>query len=575
MGFHSNNRHPVLLRVFLFLSLFFFFIVFSVKADTDNTIIFGSDIDYPPLSYIAENQKTGFDADFIKAISQFESINTKSILNTWPEILSNFKDGKIDVVTGIIMTAERQDWCNFTIPYITDSYAIFTSDTSGIKTIKDLPGKKIAILEKDYIIESFLKPRGLHKNLIKTKTFSEAFQLVEKGTADYTIAPFSLGISIIRTLNIKRVTDTGRSLTEIQYRLAVGKENTELLFHLNDIIAQLKDNGTIETLKQKWEVQRRFQNSNINPPSPLFLFFLLLIVAALLIFGVWFFIVRRVIKKEKADLAEINKQYAMVISALPYNIYWKDKHLKYQGGTLPENDSAHYFVNSRESQEYDLFVLQTGQIHVSYDPEKAKKITRLPIYNQDNKVIGVVASREDCSKELQLKKSIEDLSEELAEKNRRIKELDTIDTESGLFNEKTIVNRIRQEIALYERYEHVFSIIMIRIVNNGYAQRQARYDTGKKAIKRFADNIICCIRSIDISGRLEDGTFLVILPHTKRKDTNIVAEKIVSNTELSVICIISEYSGQRKDVLFSEAQEKLDAILLNRPDSQEEIIFEL
>ena len=236
-----------------------FFSFFSAaQAKTKQTIIVGGDYNYPPYSFIDKNNvPKGFDVDLIKAVAKKIDVNLKFVFTPWAEALNNLKSGKIDLLLAVLYTEDRTRFFEFTIPYNTDYYSIFSGGKSGIHTVKDLQGKKVIMLKGDASIENFIKPLGLLKNITYAISYPEAFELLLSDQHDYILAPFAIASHTLKEMEEQEgksldIVSTGETLLPSLYRLAVKKGNTELLTNLNDGLDALKLEHEIEAIHQKW-----------------------------------------------------------------------------------------------------------------------------------------------------------------------------------------------------------------------------------------------------------------------------------------------------------------------------------
>ena len=102
------------------------------SRDLPETLVFSADVEYPPFSYVSDGSYVGHDIDLIRHISQEIGIRTEIKLAPWPKVIDMLESGSVDVVSGILKTPERSAIFDFSIPYLVETYAIFTHTDSGI-----------------------------------------------------------------------------------------------------------------------------------------------------------------------------------------------------------------------------------------------------------------------------------------------------------------------------------------------------------------------------------------------------------------------------------------------------------
>ncbi len=234
----------------------------DVQAENKGTIVVGGDYDYPPYSFLDKNgDPQGFDVDLIKTIAKKIDVEITFVFTPWDEAVSNLKSGKIDLLMAALYTEDRTRFFEFTIPYHMDYYSIFSREESGIRSINELQGKKVIMLNGDASIEKFIIPLGLLQNITYTASYPDAFKLLLAGRHDYILAPFAIAQHTLKELeeqeeNTDSIVSTGETLLPSQYRLAVKKGNAELLTKLNDSLDALKSEKGIQRLREKWIMER-------------------------------------------------------------------------------------------------------------------------------------------------------------------------------------------------------------------------------------------------------------------------------------------------------------------------------
>jgi diguanylate cyclase (GGDEF)-like protein len=115
---------------------------------------------------------------------------------------------------------------------------------------------------------------------------------------------------------------------------------------------------------------------------------------------------------------------------------------------------------------------------------------------------------------------------ELQQSHNQLEEMATTDTLTGLANRKQIMNLLIENFAHYQRYETVFTIMMLDVdhfknVNDTYGHL-----AGDAVLTNTAQTIKNTLREIDRLGRFGGEEFLVILPETDGQQATKSAERI-------------------------------------------------
>ncbi|NDV20465.1 transporter substrate-binding domain-containing protein [Pseudodesulfovibrio sp. JC047] len=106
---------------------------------------------FPPL-YITtrEGQPDGFALDVLKAVSKQADFEYELlVVNNWVEAIDAIVSGKADFIPGIGLTAPRKKHFLYTDVFETVSISCFVrTDSTEISRIEDLPGHRIAVIDK-------------------------------------------------------------------------------------------------------------------------------------------------------------------------------------------------------------------------------------------------------------------------------------------------------------------------------------------------------------------------------------------------------------------------------------------
>jgi len=161
----------------------------EIKWIENNPIVeFGADNQWPPFEYEDINgNHRGMAADYIKLIEQKTGLKINVKPGVWNDILKEVQSKKLDGLASIVRNSEREEYLNFTDPYIELPLAVVTKQGENkITTIKELVGKKIAINRNSYL-HNWLVNHTLKFDLLLTHSNGESIKAVAYGDADVYI----------------------------------------------------------------------------------------------------------------------------------------------------------------------------------------------------------------------------------------------------------------------------------------------------------------------------------------------------------------------------------------------------
>ena len=237
----------------------FFWWFWSFRQPTepfnDDTLIVGTNAEYPPYSFIENDIIVGFDIDVIKHVAQ--KLNKKIDLQDMPfeALLPAAQVGSIEVIAaGISPTPERAKKLLFTEPYLTgDPLLIISKKIKPLKTVEALTGKNVVVNEgfrADYYVSDLKGPI-----VTRLATVTEAFMALKSGRADAFVTAKSPVQSYFKQQGSTDLAITELPTTTDEYALVVSPKNKRLLPKIQEVLNTMKEDGTLKHFKEKWNLE--------------------------------------------------------------------------------------------------------------------------------------------------------------------------------------------------------------------------------------------------------------------------------------------------------------------------------
>jgi diguanylate cyclase (GGDEF)-like protein/PAS domain S-box-containing protein len=102
----------------------------------------------------------------------------------------------------------------------------------------------------------------------------------------------------------------------------------------------------------------------------------------------------------------------------------------------------------------------------------------------------------------------------------------TYDSLTGVFNRKSLEDKIEAEVERAKRYGSTFSLIMFDIDDFKHINDTLGHQTGDKVLQSIAEIVHQNIRVLDAAGRWGGEEFMILLSETSEIEAAIVAEKL-------------------------------------------------
>ena len=113
-----------------------------------------------------------------------------------------------------------------------------------------------------------------------------------------------------------------------------------------------------------------------------------------------------------------------------------------------------------------------------------------------------------------------------AVKNEEIERLALLDTLTELYNSRTFLKEIKDELRRAKRYKRPVALCMLSIDGFRDITRQYGALTSDAVLKALGDVLRGAIRDVDVPARYSAEEFAIIFPETNASGAAIVAERI-------------------------------------------------
>lgn len=173
---------------------------------------------------------------------------------------------------------------------------------------------------------------------------------------------------------------------------------------------------------------------------------------------------------------------------------------------------------------------------------KTKSFISIPL-KLDTRVIGVINMSDKTSggafseEDLHLLLSFANFASIALERgayysmSEELKMLSMTDHLTGLFNRRYFRERVFEEVERVKRHNECFAIFVIDIDNFKYFNDTYGHLAGDEILKGVSRTIRDAVRSMDVVARYGGEEFAVILPHTSKRDSVVIAERIRRGVE--------------------------------------------
>lgn len=222
---------------------------------TDGTLKVAVSPDYPPFENLENGEYVGFEIELCEALAAEMGLQVEFVPMQFDAIVPAIAaGGQADIgASGFSVTPERAEQINFTSTFYVDDQAVavmgdspLASDTSALNSADVTIAVQSGTTGESYARENYpnatIQPYG---------NSTDAFAAMQAGQADAVCTNMAVVNKMIATAYNDAVV-VATSATGEEYAMVVSQDNAALLAAVNDALATLQANGTIDQLLETW-----------------------------------------------------------------------------------------------------------------------------------------------------------------------------------------------------------------------------------------------------------------------------------------------------------------------------------
>ena len=220
------------------------------KLATAGTLTMGTNATFPPYEYYDGDTVVGIDTEICQAIADKLGLKLEIQDMDFSSLVAAVQSGKIDIsAAGMTVTEDRLKNVDFTDSYSTGVQVVIVPEDSDIQSVDDMKGKLIGVQDATtghiYCSDDFGD-----ENVIPYNSGAMAVQALKDGKVDCVVIDQQPAKSFVEANEGLKILDT-EYVTE-DYAIAVAKDNTALKDAINAALKELKDDGTVQSILDKY-----------------------------------------------------------------------------------------------------------------------------------------------------------------------------------------------------------------------------------------------------------------------------------------------------------------------------------
>jgi len=211
----------------------------------------------------ASNQLEGFDIDMAKAVARAIFGTDENRLQykvvSFAQRIPDLQEDRVDMVADIMtMNCARWQLINFSVQYFTAGQQVLVAESSGIRTVTDLAGKKACAAARSTSADLLNEPEYAAVEQVIVGDVSDCMVEFQAGTVDAIVGDNTV-LAGFAAQDPYAVIVGGGLLTTEPYGLGFKKDDVDFTRFVNSVLAEMFANGQWAAL---------YEANQLPPPTP-------------------------------------------------------------------------------------------------------------------------------------------------------------------------------------------------------------------------------------------------------------------------------------------------------------------
>ena len=217
------------------------------------TLRMGTNATFPPYEFVGDDGNVqGIDVDIAAAIADKLGMKLEVTDMEFDSLIPALQSDTVDVaLAGMTVTPDRQENVDFSDSYAKGVQVIIVKDGSDIASPDDLEGKNIGVqtgTTGDIYCSDDIQAAGLGE-VVPYATGTDAVLALTTGKVDCVVIDNEPAKAFVAANEGLKILDTEYAVEDYAIALAKG---SELTAKINDALAELKADGTLDAIVAKY-----------------------------------------------------------------------------------------------------------------------------------------------------------------------------------------------------------------------------------------------------------------------------------------------------------------------------------
>lgn len=246
------KQQTIFFTIVFFAACSYFYISWQPQKKDASTLIVGTSADFYPFCFLDEQRNiVGYDIDVITQVAQRIGKKIQFADRPFNTLILELIGKQIDLIAaGTNPSEERKQHVLFTDPYLPSDPLVVLSK-HPISSLDELLEKHIVTCT-GYTADMYVSKLPTKHEIIRLKSPSEALLSLQSNVGDVFVTaknPIQNFLTHHTDYYVWQIPETGETAS-----FALHFDNQELCDQINAALAEMKNDGSLQALLEKWKI---------------------------------------------------------------------------------------------------------------------------------------------------------------------------------------------------------------------------------------------------------------------------------------------------------------------------------
>ncbi|MQY42909.1 transporter substrate-binding domain-containing protein [Epibacterium sp. SM1969] len=225
--------------------------VSATLAFAETTVRLGTEGAYPPYNFLNDaGEVDGFERELGDELCKRAELTCEWVTNDWASIIPNLTSGNYDaIIAGMSITAERREVVAFTQGYTRPSPSAYAALAEDADRENGVVAAQTGTIQANHVVTT-------NATLVEFPNPDENVAAVMSGEVDAVLADKDFLLPLVDSTELVFVGDD--VLLGEGIGMAFRQSDDELRGKFDAAIATMKEDGSLNALLDKWEIEGKF-----------------------------------------------------------------------------------------------------------------------------------------------------------------------------------------------------------------------------------------------------------------------------------------------------------------------------